>query len=414
MKKFLLLGLALFIVSLSAQAQYYSTIYAQTARVDSLVPRGTSGQFGWFTRNVSPHTGAVTLITATDTLRIATGYFTGNATIAGLLNGFTLRQGASLSDTAKFALVISNLADTSKYTEYADTTSLLTNQWRLGAKQNVISNLADTSKYTEYADTTSTIANQWRLGGYYAKGDTAATLASKSFVGNQYIAKGTLGSMSLADSLTYHGNANITTLGTITSGIWNAGAITSSGGVQSTTLTPTGLTTGSLPYKSATTLANSPIYTDGTNVGIGSTAPAEKLEVIGNIISKGTSWTLRTSAADNNWYGVTYGNGLFVAVAYSGTGNRVMTSGKTERNALSHNNIYQGGLSVMGGNVGIGTTSPDEKFEVEWIADGTDVEIGRGTTDIDVTFLTLRSPNGTKYYITVSDAGALSASTTKP
>jgi len=152
MKKFLLLGLALFIVSLSAQAQYYSTIYAQTARVDSLVPRGTSGQFGWFTRNVSPHTGAVTLITATDTLRIATGYFTGNATIAGLLNGFTLRQGASLSDTAKFALVISNLADTSKYTEYADTTSLLTNQWRLLGKQNVIANLADTSLYAKSTD----------------------------------------------------------------------------------------------------------------------------------------------------------------------------------------------------------------------------------------------------------------------
>jgi hypothetical protein len=40
----------------------------------------------------------------------------------------------------------------------------------------------------------------------------------------------------------------------------------------------------------------------------------------------GITWTSRTSAADNNWYGVTYGNGLFVAVAGSGTGNRVMTS----------------------------------------------------------------------------------------
>ena len=38
-------------------------------------------------------------------------------------------------------------------------------------------------------------------------------------------------------------------------------------------------------------------------------------------------WTIRTSPADNNWFSVCYGNGLFVAVAYSGTGNRVMTSG---------------------------------------------------------------------------------------
>jgi len=38
-------------------------------------------------------------------------------------------------------------------------------------------------------------------------------------------------------------------------------------------------------------------------------------------------WTSRASAADNSWTSVTYGNGLFVAIAYTGTGNRVMTSG---------------------------------------------------------------------------------------
>jgi predicted RecA/RadA family phage recombinase len=40
----------------------------------------------------------------------------------------------------------------------------------------------------------------------------------------------------------------------------------------------------------------------------------------------GITWTIRTSAADNNWNAVTYGNDLFVAVAGTGTGNRVMTS----------------------------------------------------------------------------------------
>ena len=132
------------------------------------------------------------------------------------------------------------------------------------------------------------------------------------------------------------------------------------------------------------------IWNSSGNVGIGTTAPGEKLEVVGNIISKGTSWTIRTSAANNNWYSVTYGNGLFVAVAstgtgnrvmtspdginwtirtsvadncwysvtygnglfvavaYTGTGNRVMTSGKQDLLAFSHNNIYQGGLLVMG------------------------------------------------------------------
>jgi hypothetical protein len=41
----------------------------------------------------------------------------------------------------------------------------------------------------------------------------------------------------------------------------------------------------------------------------------------------GITWTARTSAANYQWYGVTYGNGLFVAVAISGAGYQVMTSG---------------------------------------------------------------------------------------
>mgnify|MGYP002382201955 CR=1 FL=1 len=40
----------------------------------------------------------------------------------------------------------------------------------------------------------------------------------------------------------------------------------------------------------------------------------------------GTDWTVRASAADNDWTAVTYGRGVFVAVARTGAGNRVMTS----------------------------------------------------------------------------------------
>jgi hypothetical protein len=45
-----------------------------------------------------------------------------------------------------------------------------------------------------------------------------------------------------------------------------------------------------------------------------------------NGVQGGINWTSRTSAADNQWTSVTYGNGLFVAVSSTGTGNRVMTS----------------------------------------------------------------------------------------
>ena len=41
----------------------------------------------------------------------------------------------------------------------------------------------------------------------------------------------------------------------------------------------------------------------------------------------GITWSNRTSAAVNNWRSVAYGDGLFVAVSDTGAGNRVMTSG---------------------------------------------------------------------------------------
>ena len=42
----------------------------------------------------------------------------------------------------------------------------------------------------------------------------------------------------------------------------------------------------------------------------------------------GITWTARTSAADNLWNGITWSPelGMFCAVAISGTGNRAMTS----------------------------------------------------------------------------------------
>jgi len=44
------------------------------------------------------------------------------------------------------------------------------------------------------------------------------------------------------------------------------------------------------------------------------------------LAATGDTWTTRTSAVDNSWMSVTFGNGLFVAVAKTGTNNRVMTS----------------------------------------------------------------------------------------
>ena len=84
----------------------------------------------------------------------------------------------------------------------------------------------------------------------------------------------------------------------------------------------------------------------------------------------GITWTSRTSAADNSWSSVTYGNGLFVAVAGNGSGNRVMTSPDgivwTSRTSAADNRwesvTYGGGLFVAVAANGAGNrvmTSPD-------------------------------------------------------
>ncbi len=85
----------------------------------------------------------------------------------------------------------------------------------------------------------------------------------------------------------------------------------------------------------------------------------------------GTTWTSRTSAADNDWYSVTYGAGLFVAVARTGTGDRVMTSpdginwtsrtsaGANEWFSVTYGTVAGNGLFVAVGSSGGVMTSPD-------------------------------------------------------
>jgi hypothetical protein len=64
----------------------------------------------------------------------------------------------------------------------------------------------------------------------------------------------------------------------------------------------------------------------------------------------GITWTSRTSAANNLWWGVTYGNGLFVAVSSDGYPNQVMTALSTivpDAPAFSSTSSYDGRVTVQ-------------------------------------------------------------------
>ncbi len=153
------------------------------------------------------------------------------------------------------------------------------------------------------------------------------------------------------------------------------------------------------------------VDTDNERVGIGTAAPSDKLEVVGDIVSKGTSWTTRTSAADNNWQSVTYGNGMFVAVAGSGTGNRVMTSPDginwTTRTSAADNDwravTYGNGLFVAVAGSGTGNrvmTSPDG---INWTI---------RTSSIDSNWLDITYGNG--LFVAVADTGGTNSVMTSP
>lgn len=87
----------------------------------------------------------------------------------------------------------------------------------------------------------------------------------------------------------------------------------------------------------------------------------------------GINWTNRTSP-DNNWLTIAYGNDIFVAVASSGTGNRVMTSpdGITWTSRISAaDNLWTAvtfgnGLFVAVGQSGIGTRVMTSSDGITW------------------------------------------------
>ena len=75
----------------------------------------------------------------------------------------------------------------------------------------------------------------------------------------------------------------------------------------------------------------------------------------------GITWTARSATAVVSWQAIAYGNGTFAAVSWGSTD--VMTSGRSEFNAIATNNIYQGGMSIYG-DVGIGTAVPSSSLHV--------------------------------------------------
>ena len=112
-----------------------------------------------------------------------------------------------------------------------------------------------------------------------------------------------------------------TTVGT---GITNYQYSTDNG---ATWTTPSPAVTGSpLTISGLTNCTTYQMRLRAVNASGPGTASAAVSLTPGSSTEPGITWSTRTTPTDNQWRSVTYGNGLFVAVAVTGTGNQVMTS----------------------------------------------------------------------------------------
>ena len=181
----------------------------------------------------------------------------------------------------------------------------------------------------------------------------SAMVTGQTFLGNTNIALGDNGALNVS------GNGNVN---------FDRNSLSCAGIISLTGPTTVGPYIG--PWISRTSAFNhnwrEVTYGNGLFVAVSSSGTGNKVMTSPN----GITWTSRNSASDNTWWAVTYGNGLFVAVAQSGTGNRVMTSPDginwTSRTSASDNDwwdvAYGNGLFVAVAASGTGNrvmTSPD-------------------------------------------------------
>ncbi len=108
-------------------------------------------------------------------------------------------------------------------------------------------------------------------------------------------------------------------------------------------------------FTGAATLGNSAIYQNASNVGIGTTSPATTLHVQGDELIKSTGGSVSLSGSDG-------------ALEVWGTDGAFIDLKDSEGDDYDFRITQIGGtgnLGLLGGGVGIGTTSPQNKLDVE-------------------------------------------------
>jgi hypothetical protein len=156
-------------------------------------------------------------------------------------------------------------------------------------------------------------------------------------------------------------------------------------------------------FNSASLLENSNLFDDGTNLGVGTTTPTSKLEVVGNIKSRNTantnSITLNNSLATlditsasrmfrfGSYTGGTYASlidGTVYVAGVSGISQLSMnTPGNQPITFATNDWLERMRIQPTTGNVGIGTNNPTSKLEINGAATNATALNSVASTTID-------------------------------
>jgi hypothetical protein len=187
------------------------------------------------------------------------------------------------------------------------------------------------------------------------------------------------------------------------------------------------LTTGYSPYILTNKLVNSPVYTDGINIGIGTASPGAKLNIVENTSATAITVILDSDVASNRGTGISYRkNGLskgyvgiegwwlgstsnnigvcaegdikfytngsgtplvtigdtLVGIATSVPGSKLSVAGNVSIGASYAATAAPANGMIVEGSVGIGTTAPGTRLSVKESAGATAITM---TLDNDVT-----------------------------
>lgn len=190
-----------------------------------------------------------------------------------------------------------------------------------------------------------------------AIGFHTASVSNAMFIAS---ATGNIGLGNTAPTQKLHVEGNIRVTGAYydsANGAGSSGQVLSSTGSGTSWITPfsgSGTTNYVAKWTSGTAIGDSQIFDNGTNVGIGTASPAEKLQVNGLVrITNPTYAGIEYHNTNGTWE-------LYVGTESGGSGARYNSA--SSRHTFYNNSSAV--LSIVSSNVGIGTTSPSRLLHV--------------------------------------------------